>query len=144
MGRKNGSQVSGHPCYGRQPGDRFPTAFGQRCTEKLEQLGDVAADAQQHNDAILQYSAALSLNLPFPQILVKRSKVYLAMGLWEDALHDANQARNPYFGWAILIDAKSLGSSPSIISMGPRAGVDGMDEGKFNKWFVEGSIGCCS
>ena len=115
--RKNGSQVSGHPWYGRQPDDRFPTAFGQRCTEKLEQLGDVAANVQQHDDAILQYSAALSLNLPFPQILVKRSKLYLAKGSREDALHDANQARDPYFGWVILIDAKSLGSSLAIVSM---------------------------
>ena len=110
--------------------------------EKLEQLGDAAADAQQPDDAILLYSGALSLNLPFPQILVKRSKLYLAKGLWEDALHDANQARHPYFGWAILIDAESLGSSPSVVSMGIREGVDGMGGSKFKEWVVERSIGC--
>ncbi|KAF8551251.1 hypothetical protein OG21DRAFT_1512971 [Imleria badia] len=66
-------------------------AFRQRCAERLEHLGDVAADAQQHDDAIIQYSAALSLHLPSPHVFIKRSKAYMAVGQWEDALDDANQ-----------------------------------------------------
>ncbi|KAF8554548.1 protein prenylyltransferase, partial [Imleria badia] len=66
------------------------TVFRQRCTEKLEYLGDVAADAQQHDDAITQYSAALSLDLPIPNVFIKRSKAYMAKGLWGDALDDVN------------------------------------------------------
>ncbi|KAF8555063.1 TPR-like protein [Imleria badia] len=66
-------------------------AFRKRCTEKLERLGDVAADAQQHDDAITRYSAALSLKPPIPHVFIKRSKVYIAKGLWEDALEDVNQ-----------------------------------------------------
>lgn len=49
-------------------------------------------DAQQHDDAVVQYSTALTLDPTFPQdILVKRSKVYVEKGLWEDALEDTNQ-----------------------------------------------------
>ncbi|KAF8549253.1 hypothetical protein OG21DRAFT_613435 [Imleria badia] len=69
----------------------WSVAFRQRSAEKPERLGDAAADAQQPNDAIAQYSAALSLELPIPHVFIKRSKVYMAMGLWEDALDDANQ-----------------------------------------------------
>ena len=129
--------------YGRQPGDRFPAAFRQRCAEQLEYLGDEAANSQQHDAAVLRYSAALSLDLLVPQVFIKRSKVYLANELWQDALHDANQVRGPCLAWVVLIDSK-LGNSTSIISMGPSEGVDGMGEGKFNQWFVEGSIGCRS
>ena len=73
--------------------------FRQRCTERLEYLGDVAADKQQHDDAITQYSAALSLDLPIPHVFIKRSKAYMAKGLWEDALDDANQVRRRYLIW---------------------------------------------
>jgi tetratricopeptide (TPR) repeat protein len=66
-----------------------------RCAEKLEHLGDIAAEAQQHDEAIYHYSTALSLNPVIPQdVFMKRSKVYLAKGLWEDAMNDANQARD--------------------------------------------------
>ena len=136
--------MSGRPCYCRRPGDRFPAAFRRRCAEKLEYFGDVAANSQQHDDAVVRYSAALSLDLPVPRVFIKRSKEYLAKGLWQDALHDANQVRGPYLAWVVLTDAKSLGDSTSIISMGPREGVDGMGEGKFNKQFMEGSNGCRS
>lgn len=70
--------------------DRFPAGFRQRCTENLEHLGDVAADAQRHDDAITQYSAALSLDL---------SKVYMAKGLWEVALNEVNRVRPRGLGW---------------------------------------------
>ncbi|KAF8548746.1 hypothetical protein OG21DRAFT_1489116 [Imleria badia] len=67
-------------------------AFGRCCTQKLEHLGDGAADAKQHDAAITWYSAALSLNLPIPHVFMKRSKLYMAKGLWKDALGDVNQA----------------------------------------------------
>lgn len=42
--------------------------------------------------AILQYTAALSLNPPNPGgILVKRSKALAVLGKWEDALKDADE-----------------------------------------------------
>ena len=110
--------MSGHLCYWRQPGNKFPAAFRRRCAETLEHLGDGAANTQQHDDAVLRYSAALSLDLPVPQVFIKRSKAYLAKRLWQDALHDANQVRGPYLVWVILIDAK-IGNNTSIISMGP-------------------------
>ncbi|KAF8552471.1 hypothetical protein OG21DRAFT_1443452 [Imleria badia] len=67
-------------------------AFRQRAAEKLEHLGDLAVDAQQLDDAITQYSAALSLDPPIPHIFIKRSKVYMAKRLWKEALDDAKQA----------------------------------------------------
>ncbi|KAF8551249.1 hypothetical protein OG21DRAFT_1445453 [Imleria badia] len=70
----------------------WAVAFWKGCTEKLERLGDAAADTQQHDDAIRSYSAALSVDFPIPHVFIKRSKVNMAMGLWENALHDANQA----------------------------------------------------
>ena len=52
-------------------------------------------DAQQYDNAITRYSAALSVDPAVPQdVLIKRSKVYMTMGLWEDALDDANQVRH--------------------------------------------------
>ena len=61
----------------------------------LERLGDFAAEAQQHDEAITQYSTALSLNPDIPQdVFMKRSMVYLAKGSWEDAIDDANQVRH--------------------------------------------------
>ena len=52
-------------------------------------------EAQRHDDAITQYSVALSLNPAVRQdILVKRSKVYVTKGLWKEALDDTNQVRD--------------------------------------------------
>ena len=120
--------MSGHPCYCRQHSDRWPAAFRQRCAGKLEHLGVVATNTQQHDDAVHRYSAALSLDLLIPQLGIKRSKAHLAKGFGEDA----PPVRGPYLAWVILIDAKSLGDSASIISVAPRAGVDGMGEGLTN------------
>ncbi|KAF8552474.1 TPR-like protein [Imleria badia] len=71
------------------------SAFKQRCAEKLEHLGDLAVDSQQLDDAITLFSAALLLELPIPHVFVKRSKVYMAKGLWEDALDDVNKVTTP-------------------------------------------------
>ena len=67
--------------------------FRGRCIEKLEKLGDTAIDSQDLNEAIKQYSDALSLN---PQnlsdILYKRSKAQSLVGSWQDSLLDADKA----------------------------------------------------
>ncbi|KAF8547212.1 hypothetical protein OG21DRAFT_1472561 [Imleria badia] len=73
-------------------GAKWALYFRQLCAEKLEHLGDVAADSQEHDEAVAQYSTALSLNPLAPaNIFIKRSKIYTAKGLWEDALKDATQ-----------------------------------------------------
>ena len=59
---------------------------------KLEYLG---AAAQRHDEAIIQYSTALSLNPVIPKILfMKRSNGHIAKGSWEDAIDDTNQVRH--------------------------------------------------
>ena len=63
----------------------------------LEHLGDIAAEAQQHDEAITQYSTALSLNPVIPQdTFTKRSQVYMAKGSWEDAINDINEVCHFY------------------------------------------------
>ena len=85
--------VNNHACHFKQNFDISLLAFAKRCTEKLEHLGDEAAKAQEHDDAIAWYSAALSLNFPAPHLFIKRSKVYVARRLWDDALNDVNRVR---------------------------------------------------
>ena len=49
-------------------------------------------NAKQYDEAVLQYTAALSLDSVGPQgLLVKRSKAFANKGLWKDALNDANE-----------------------------------------------------
>lgn len=49
-------------------------------------------NAEQHDDAIDRYSAALSLGSAVSQgLFIKRSKAWIAKGLWKDALNDANE-----------------------------------------------------
>ena len=73
----------------------FLSGFKQRVSKKLECLGDAAVDAKQYNEAISKYSAALSFDLAISQgLLIKRSKAYETLGLWEDALKDANEVRS--------------------------------------------------
>ena len=77
--------------------------FKQHAAEKPEELGDAAA-AQRYNEAISLYTTALSLKPRFPQgILVKRSKMYMAVGSWEQALDDANQVHHFVTGRSILL-----------------------------------------
>lgn len=89
-----------------QPCDHFRAAFRQRCAEELERLGDVAADVQQHDDAIARYSAAISLIPLNPFVFVKRSKVYLADESWEDAIRDANQVSPPRFACGSFLSTR--------------------------------------
>ncbi|KIK18427.1 hypothetical protein PISMIDRAFT_190214 [Pisolithus microcarpus 441] len=66
------------------------TDFTQKCASRLERAGDEALGSEKHDDAITQYSTALSLNPPSPAgLFVKRSRARAAKELWEDALQDA-------------------------------------------------------
>ena len=63
----------------------------QECLKSFEGHGD-ATMFRDADGAILQYTAALSLNPPNPGgILVKRSKALAVLGKWEDALKDADE-----------------------------------------------------
>ncbi|KAI6100118.1 hypothetical protein F5141DRAFT_1204922, partial [Pisolithus sp. B1] len=67
--------------------------FTRKCAATFERIGDEASRSLKHDDAITQYSAALSLSPPNPaSLLIKRSGARAAKGLWEDALQDANEA----------------------------------------------------
>ena len=67
--------------------------FRGRCIEKLEKLGDTAVHSQNHNEAVIHYSDALSLNPQNPSnILYKRSKAQSLVGSWQDSLLDADKA----------------------------------------------------
>ena len=68
--------------------ERSLSDFKSHCCEKL---GDIAIDAQQLDEAISQYSAALTLNPTTPQaLLAQRRKVHASMR--GDALNDTNKA----------------------------------------------------
>ncbi|KAF8436056.1 hypothetical protein L210DRAFT_3550116 [Boletus edulis BED1] len=85
-------------------------AFGQH-SKKLEHLGDTAADALRHDEAISHYTAALYLVSSSPQvILIKRSKAWLATGSWKQALDDANEgiALDPSSPWGYEIKHAAL------------------------------------
>ena len=76
--------------------------FRQRTAEKLEDLGDNAAAAQRYDEPISLYTTALSLKPRFPQgILMKRNKIYMTVGSWEQALDDANQVQHFVTGRSI-------------------------------------------
>ncbi|KAF8417750.1 hypothetical protein L210DRAFT_3580341, partial [Boletus edulis BED1] len=85
-------------------------AFGQH-SKKLEHLGDTAADALRHDEAISHYTTALYLVSSSPQaILIKRSKAWLATGSWKQALDDANEviALDPSSPWGYEIKHAAL------------------------------------
>ncbi|KAF8554959.1 hypothetical protein OG21DRAFT_967167 [Imleria badia] len=65
----------------------------QKCIKPFEERGDAAMQSKNTDEAILQYSSALSLNLSNSAgLLVKRSKARAMMKLWEEALKDASDA----------------------------------------------------
>ena len=94
----------------------------RHCSGKLEGLGDTAMSAERHDDAISQYSVALSLNPAVPQgLFIKRSKAYVARGLWQDALNDANKVCPFVSRRLVLVDISSPGDrARSIVPMGLR------------------------
>ena len=64
----------------------------QRCLATFERNGDTALQSDNAQGAIMGYSTALYLNPPNPAgLLVKRSKARAMLGLWEDALMDADE-----------------------------------------------------
>ncbi|KAF8546777.1 hypothetical protein OG21DRAFT_1039759 [Imleria badia] len=67
--------------------------FKSLCGRKIENLGDLAMSGRRrHDKAISQYSVALSLDpANAPALFLKRSKARAEMGLWKDALSDANE-----------------------------------------------------
>ncbi|KAF8439821.1 hypothetical protein L210DRAFT_2180819 [Boletus edulis BED1] len=80
------------PTYEHGQHDKQPSTSGQRSSEELAHLGDIAAHAQRHDEAISHYTTALSLDPPSPQsILVKRSEAFLETGSWKQALDDADE-----------------------------------------------------
>ncbi|KAI6040390.1 hypothetical protein EDC04DRAFT_2996523 [Pisolithus marmoratus] len=67
--------------------------FTTKCALRLEHDGDAAFKCVKLDDAITQYSTALSLSPPSRVgLFIKRSHARAAKGLWEDALQDANEA----------------------------------------------------
>ncbi|KAF8554958.1 hypothetical protein OG21DRAFT_1573744 [Imleria badia] len=65
----------------------------QKCIKPFEDRCDAAMQSKNTDEAILQYSSALSLDLVNPAgLLVKRSKARAMMELWEEALKDADGA----------------------------------------------------
>ena len=94
-----------------------------RCSGKLENLGDTAMGIEQYDDAIFHYSEALLLHpvtpLPF---LLKRSKAYMSKGMWEQALNDANKVR-PFVSRRLAVTNRPLigHRAQPTVSMGLRA-----------------------
>ena len=76
---------------------------------------------ERHDDAISYYSAALALDPATPQpIFIKRSKAYVAAGMWEVALNDANKVR-PFIPYMLVTHGSPSGNrTQPIISMGLR------------------------
>ena len=62
--------------------------------EKLESCGDTAVSDEQHGGAVSHYLTSLVVKPAMVQnLLIKRSKAYMAKGLCVEALNDANKVR---------------------------------------------------
>jgi tetratricopeptide (TPR) repeat protein len=122
-------------CQWRRSCDRRSLDFKYRCCAKLENTGDVAADAQRYDVAISHYSAALSLDPARERdIFIKRSKAHMSLGLWEDALDDANQACHFPLVLVHSFNAKSSGyRAQFVVSVEPRKHSDRVDPSKFDE-----------
>ncbi|KAF8126000.1 hypothetical protein EV363DRAFT_1298879 [Boletus edulis] len=68
-------------------------SFTRRCVDALRTGGDAAMASGKHDEAIARYSAALSVS-PTSQadLVVKRNKARLAIGAWDDATKDLDEA----------------------------------------------------
>ena len=65
----------------------------QECSKLFEDHADVTV-SKDPTKAIIQYSAALSLNLPNAEdIHVKRGNALAMLGKWKDVLEDAEEVR---------------------------------------------------
>lgn len=68
--------------------------FVRRCAHRLESLGDAAMKTEDYGEAAKHYSTARSLNpANLFDILLKRSEARTLMGLWKEALNDADEVR---------------------------------------------------
>lgn len=65
--------------------------FTKNCVQACEHIGDVAFKSAQFDEAIAQYTAALSLRPSIIALLIKRGRAREAAGSWDDALHDARK-----------------------------------------------------
>ncbi|KAN0088020.1 hypothetical protein V8E55_006641 [Tylopilus felleus] len=82
--------------------DKAPDEQTDWILGKLENFGDTAMGIEQYDDAISHYSEALLLHpVTHLSFLLKRSKAYVAKGLWEQALNDADKVveLNPLSPW---------------------------------------------
>ena len=62
--------------------------------EKLESSGDTAASDDRYSGAVSHYPTSSAVKPTMLQnLLIKRSKAYMAKGLWVEALNDANKVR---------------------------------------------------
>ena len=94
------ARVTALPDFKQRAAEK-PEVLGD-AAENVEDLGDTAAAAQRYDEAISLYTIALSLKPRSPQdILVKRSKMYMAVGSWTQALADANQVHHFVTGGSI-------------------------------------------
>ena len=67
-------------------------------------------NTRHYDEAISQYSATLALDPVAPQgLFIKRSEAYIAEGLWDTALHDANKVCPCVSRGLVLGDRSSLG-----------------------------------
>ena len=70
----------------------FSTDFRRRCTEKLENLGDIAMDSQKYDEAVKHYSGLLIFDPSnVSDVLYKRSKAQTLSKSWKVALVDAEK-----------------------------------------------------
>jgi len=64
----------------------------QRYSEWIEKLGDAAMGSREYAEAVEQYTTVLSRKpMNIAQILTKRSSARSSIGLWEEALDDADE-----------------------------------------------------
>ena len=91
--------------------DYPPSDFESRCRGKLEDLGDIAMNNEEYDEAISQYTTALFLDPATKHVfLVKRSKAHVRKGKWDAALKDANEVALFFLPFA-LANGASLGDS---------------------------------
>ncbi|KAG8220715.1 hypothetical protein J3R82DRAFT_3045 [Butyriboletus roseoflavus] len=79
----------------RKDNTEWIITFTQQYLRSLESLGDNAIASQSYTEAVVRYSTALSMGpVSREGILIKRSKAYAALHMWDDALKDANEVIN--------------------------------------------------
>lgn len=102
------------------------------CSGKLKSLGDPTMSIERHDDIIFRCSDALSLNPTTPQnLLIQRSKAYVAKGLLQEALYDANKVRCLVSRMLVLFNRVLPGNrARSSVSMGLREEICRITQGR--------------